>query len=269
MIIGEEVVMSRSTPAQWRSRSAAGALAGLLVALVFLFPARTLPLANAGDERQSVAYLFLSSNTDEQLSLSQAVARLDSPVQAHFRGVVGAILDQLDVGRYRVLDGVGDWSDGVENSILVTFTPPADEATLRYAAAWFGLLADQKSVLAFVADPAGPDAVLAFDLPLRDVQVLRLVLDRHGIPCRTLLPQVNGCRVIVFDEGRRFGAVLHRLGAWHDAAIRSTAGKGFLVGETTRLEARERYQREIRCYEDRARRRLNSGQLPLLVHHVR
>jgi hypothetical protein len=267
MIIDKEVFMSRVISVTWQARLAAGVLALVLGVLTLVSPSGTLSRSGSG-ERDSVAYLFLSANTDERLSVAQAFDRLRSPVHAHFRGVVGAILDQLEVGRYRVVDGVGDWSDGAENSILVKFADATDENTLRYAAVWFGLLANQKSVLAFVADPAGPDAVLTLDLPTRDMQLLRNTLDRQGIPCRTLVPRAEGCHIVVFDKGRQRTAALRQLAGRQDVFVRTLIGKGFSVGETTRGRARQRYHQEIRRYEDGGSRRLRPDQLPLLAKGV-
>jgi hypothetical protein len=223
------------------------------------------PPAEAGP-----AYLFLSPNRDEGVSAAEATRRLRSPDQAHFRGLAADILQQVGAGHARVLDAVGDWSDGSENSLLAVIPGRTDASTLRYAAGWFGLLAQQKGVLAFRPAAGGPDAVAVLDLPQRDLEQVRRLLDRHGIRDRTLLLCPDGHRVVVYDEGRRLRAPLERLARHPGAVVRVTAGHGEALGEADRVKARERYRAVIHAYEDHPRRpRYRPSLLPPLVRHAR
>src|SRR5205823_5452536 len=104
------------------------------------------------------ACLLLSPNVDDGLDLAEARRRLRSPEHARYRRLAGDILDDLGIRRHQVHDALGEWQGGVENSLLVGLVGPADPGTLACAAACFGLAAQQKAVLAFHADPAGPDA---------------------------------------------------------------------------------------------------------------
>jgi hypothetical protein len=260
----EEDVMSQSGFATWKARSAVGTLATLLAALAFLLSRPSPELAGPSGPAPG-AYLFLSPNTEEQLTVADALQRLQSPIQADFRSLAGAILDQLRIGVYTVRDGVGDWGDGAENSILVEFSRPADEPTLRYAAAWFGLLAEQKYVLTFRADPTGSDAVLDFDLPIQNLSALRRALDRQGISSRTLVPHSDGCHIVIFDVNRLHTAQLQRSALAWNVLIRVTPGRGLTVGDPTRIGARQLYHREIRRYEKETTRKLEPDRLPIVV----
>jgi hypothetical protein len=200
------------------------------------------------------AYLFLSPNTEEDLSAAEAARRLRSPGQAHFRRLAGDILRHLGVVRHHVRDAVGDWPGGVENSLLVEVPDPPADDTLCYAAVWFGLLARQKEVLAFRPGRQGPDAVVQLDLPEHDLAELRRALDQYGITCRTIVPTDLGHRVLVYDAGCRLRLPLVRLARRYGAAVRVTAGDGVCLGELTRGGAEQRYQALIRAYEALLRR---------------
>ena len=62
-------------------------------------------------------------------------------------------------------DALGDWSEGVENSILATVHGPVRSEDLRYASAQFGLLANQKQVLIFGTAGRRTGCRLPGDLP--------------------------------------------------------------------------------------------------------
>ena len=69
----------------------------------------------------------------------EARRRLRSAEHARYRRLAGEILDELQVGRHQILDALGEWQGGIENSLLVVLNDPADPNTLSYAAACFGL----------------------------------------------------------------------------------------------------------------------------------
>src|SRR5262249_14274713 len=93
------------------------------------------------------ASLFLSPNTDDGLSLDEASRRLQSRQQRHLAQLARDILAGLGAKDVRVLDSLGDWSAGVENSMLIEIPDTIGPPTLRYAAARLGLIARQQSVL--------------------------------------------------------------------------------------------------------------------------
>jgi hypothetical protein len=193
------------------------------------------------------SYLFLSPNTDDHLSLVEASRRLRSPVQQRYHSLAGDIVRKLGVANAEVHDSVGDWGEGVENSLLVIL-PVADPETLRCAAAWFGLLAEQKAVLAFHPDPAGTDVLTILDLPGHDLAMARHLLDLHGVRDRTLLTQAWGCRVVIVATGTPAGA-LREVARDSRGRLRSWAGRGESLAGSTRLQARQRYTEVIHAYQ--------------------
>jgi hypothetical protein len=273
---GEEEVMSRV------SRPAAHlALAALLLLLAVHPWLGSVPSAHPPGS----AYLFLSPNTEEQLTLDQARARLHSPAQLQFRRVAQGILAQVGSSEGQVFDALGDWTDGVENSLLVVLpqptqrrtrslagdpfgerTVPEDASTLRYVAAWFGLLADQKSVLVFTPG-SGTDAVLELEVPGKELTALRRSLDEQGILVRTLVLHNGGVRVVLFDKGQQLQAGLERVAHQFGGRLTATRGIGFPLEESTRGQARSRFQEEIRRFEKQPLRpRFRPELCPVVVH---
>jgi hypothetical protein len=236
--------MSLRTAPAGRTLALAALLASLSLAGIHGYRGAA-PARPAGEP----AYLFLSPNTDEHLSLGEVERRLRAPCQGRARQLAGDILDSIGASRHRVMDAIGDWSDGAENSVLAVLPHAPDLATLRYAAVWFGLLAGQKSVLAFHPGPGGPDALLVVEVPGKDLLALRRALDRHAVPFRTIVPISGGHRVIVCDVGGRSRGNLEQLGKAYGARVRVSSGAGVWVGEASRAAAQVRYCELIRAYE--------------------
>jgi hypothetical protein len=203
--------------------------------------------------RAGRSYLFLSPNTDDNLSLNEAVGRLGEPAQAHYRTLTADILRGLGVPYARVHDAVGDWSGGVENSLLAVVDCPTDAATLRCAAALFGLHAEQKAVLAFHADAAGTDVLAVLDLPRRSLAEVRQLLDEHGLRDRTIVPHDSGCRVVLLDEGGRQAVALARIGRTPGARLAAHCGRALAVAAQSRDLARRRFHEVIRAHAPTAR----------------
>jgi hypothetical protein len=193
------------------------------------------------------ACLLLSPNVDDGLDLAEARRRLHTPEHARYHQIAGEILQTLGAGRHRIRDGLGEWQGGVENSLVVELPGPADPGTLSCAAACFGLLARQKAVLAFHADPNGPDALVTVDMPGRSLDEVRRLLDRHGLPERTLLPDEAGWRAVVLVPAERSLTLAGVPGV----RLHVQAGRGVLLGEPTRARASERYRQVIRAYQAR------------------
>jgi hypothetical protein len=229
-------VMSR------RSLHSLAGLAGLLLLLGAAVPLLPPPrqAAPAGS-----ACLLLSPNVDDALDVDEARRRLRSPEHVRYRRLAGRILHELGLGRHQVHDAVGEWQGGVENSLLVVLDGRTDPLTLSCAAACFGLAARQKTVLAFYADPAGPDALATLAVPGRSLDEVRRLLDRHGLSERTLLPGEDGWRAVILVPAQRAAA----LAAVPGVRLHVQAGRGVRLGEPTRDRASERYRQVIRAYQ--------------------
>jgi hypothetical protein len=217
-----------------RSRTSLALLAALLAA------AWAAVAAHRPAESHGPAVLFFSSNTEDGLSLRQAIDRLSHPAHERCRTLAEKALRQLSAGPALVHDAIGDWEDGVENSLLVVLPRSPDAGTLRRAAAWFGLIGDQKAVLAFRPERGGRDVLATLVVP-GTLEEVRERLTGHGVRDRTILVEADGCRVIVVVEGDRY-ADLAAAAARMNGTIERRAGRSELLAAPTRDEARRRYR---------------------------
>lgn len=221
-----------------RSRSSLAYLAALLIAARLLVG---VPATINGGP----ALLFFSANTEEGLSLREAIDRIGDPNHTRVRHLAAKVMRDLSAGPALVHDTIGDWEDGVENSLLVELPRSAHPATLRQAAAWVGLIGDQKAVLAFRPDVRGSDVLVMMVVP-GTLQEVRDTLTRHGVHDRTILVEADGCRVyIVADGGEEYAAVA-AAALKMNAAMEARPGRSELLAGPTRDEARRRYQEVIR-----------------------
>jgi hypothetical protein len=221
-------------PRPTRTHTSLALLAALLLAARLVVGAHG-PAAPAGP-----ALLFFSSNTEDGLSLRQAVDRLTEPAHERCRTLAEKVLRDLSAGPALVHDAIGDWQDGVENSLLVVLPRSPDAGTLRRAAAWFGLIGDQKAVLAFRPEPGGRDVLATLVVP-GTLEEVRGQLTLQGVHDRTILVEADGCRVIVVVEGDRY-AELALAAAKMNATIERRRGRSELLAAPTRDEARKRYR---------------------------
>lgn len=218
-----------------------------LAALLFVLLA-TAPVSRSQPtsvRSSGTAILFLSSNTEEGLTLEESLRRLAAPPQQQSRHLATAILRKLGAGPVLVHDALGDWEGAVENSMVVELPDAPDHATLRWAAAWFGLLARQKAVLAFRSDPTGDDLLLVLHVPGL-LQEVRDLLDGHAIHDRTILLEADRCRVLILDEGGARHRQLQAIAQQAKAHLISQRGRCEILAAPTREEAGKHYRAILR-----------------------
>lgn len=193
-------------------------------------------------KRLAHAVTFVSPNQQE-LSFDAALHALRSQDHQEFRQTAASVFEKLGLP-FSQEDAIGDWVDGAENSLVQSVHGDHDLNKSRLAAAWVGLLGKQKSVLHFVADPRGPDAVYHAHVPVTDLGLLRQQLDQHKIPFRTLVPSSTGTGVTLFDEGKKTRDQFMTFARLHNAPVRETSGRGEFIGGSDRASAAKVY-REI------------------------
>jgi hypothetical protein len=218
-----------------------------LVALAVLLAGAFAGLPSLGGRAAvpAPAALFLSPNTDDGLSLEESLRRWTTVEHLYSRFLAVRILRELAAGPGKVHDAVGEWEGGVENSLLVLLPQAPDPVTLRCAAAWFGLAADQKAVLAFRPDAGGADVLATLTLPAPLAEVRRL-LDAHEVRDRTILVEADGCRVFVLDGGGQRVRALAALARGANGRLSLQRGQGEAIAGATRDEARARYREVLR-----------------------
>lgn len=245
----------------WRASAGAGLIAiSSTLSLVFigvsLREGKGCEAAIAASEDQASlstasGFLFLSPNTRAHLTPAEASLQLQSDEHRRFRRIAEQILGQIGLSDHRTFNSIGDWSDGVENSIYVEIRTPTDLAALGYAAAHFGLQAGQRAVLVCRADPHGNDGVYELEFAENNLASLRRTLDRYGLPFRTFIPKDAGYRVVIFDENRQWRAKVAALATSPGSPLKEIRATGKYLGGDTLHDARERFSRVIRDYEAR------------------
>lgn len=209
----------------------------------------SLAALDANSQQARPSYLFVSPNTSENLTLKEALRRLNSPEE------IALILDGRAVScrlglKARIAKTIGSWTDGVEHSTLLRLD--ADEDAVRYANAWLGKRARQKSVLYFQRRTAGAARmyVMSTQRRGRGLAWIAKALDESGIAYRTLVPSARRTLVYVVDlkdELRQQIAVAARR---LRARYRVLEGTGDFIGDDTdRDKARQVFSQIISKYE--------------------
>lgn len=194
------------------------------------------------------ALVATSQNTESDLSFDQAVQRANSGDQKVFKQSLHQFVQQQGV-KGQLHNAVGDWEDGAEHSVLGTFDPTTDRDTLRYLAAWSGLMGNQRAALMFHPHGDGLDSVYTVQVPDTNMGKVRKALSAAGVPFRTLVPGKNGTRVIIYDEKRRLRDNVAKFAGGYRAGVRESIGSGEYVGGGSRTEARSKYRKIIAEYE--------------------
>lgn len=205
---------------------------------------------NCGRPRSDTGVAFVSPNTQENLNLANAMDALHSPEHRAFRQLAQQVMTAVHLGGV-VRDTIGDWSDGVENSLLLR-VKTKDYDTTRYVAAALGLRASQKSVLPFMPAKNGPDSLYEFTVPHRgNIEGVRQQLSKMGIAFRTLEPKGDSLSVRVFDKGSSMVNAVGKVGEHYGISIKTIRGAGEIIGGETKEAGREAFQKITRDFEAR------------------
>jgi hypothetical protein len=206
------------------------------------------------------ATTFVSPSTSS-LTFDQAVAALDSPQQKALRVASGVIDLKLGIESTN-RNTIGAWSDGAENSIMVT-ARGATPAEMRAASAMKGYIADQKQVLIFTPDRKASQYLASFDATTDNLGSLHDRLLKDGLAHHTLEPLAGGgVRVHVFGEGQKTLDAIGKAAKDYDATFKLSPGSGEFLG--TELETgsdREQRDDARRVYENTIREIAAAGEL--------
>lgn len=150
----------------------------------------------AGQKARS--YLFVSPNTSENLTLREALRKLNS------REEIALILNGRGLAcRLGLKAGIdktiGSWTDGVEHSMMLRVE--TDEETVRYTDAWLGRRARQKSVLYFQQRSGGTARLYVLSAlgRSRGLALIAATMERNGVSNRTLVPGRSRTLIYVVD----------------------------------------------------------------------
>ena len=207
----------------------------------------------AGDGNAGRSVGLVSPNKEDRtLTLEEAARAIHSPRHKRMRKQFAAIDGALGMtGTY--IDIIGDWVDGAENSLVIEYSQYRDFSELRYAMAWKGLVAEQKTVIAFEEVEDGPHSVFRAEIAAT-IPDARKALDEAGIPFRSLIDSGPGhILVVVYDDGESIPNAPEKIdsfGSRFGVNVEQIRGRGAEIGAYSgREQARQEYERIIREYE--------------------
>ncbi len=196
------------------------------------------------------AFQFYSPNIDENIPFEKAVQNLDGQNISRLEAIAQNVDETLGLNVSRK-KGVGVWKNGAEEFFFHVVDNPPDLETVNYSLAWKGRIANQKAVLSFVAEDGGQDTLYQMVVGKKkgDLQAISRILEEEGIRFKTLVPEGNKTRVVVFDEGtsleNNVESVAKRLGV----KFTFDRGRGGFIGGETRAEGLQAFSQEIESYE--------------------
>ena len=187
---------------------------------------------------------FVSPNIDENVALTDAIERQHSERTVLLEQAAVDARAYFGVGSLTEQVGVGAWSDGAEQSVIITGN--ADPDKFKRYMALLGLISEQKAVVYFSHHEGGADSVYKMSVPGKSLQEVHQTLLDTGVAFHTLQATDSGIDVYVFnqgtDEGTKngFQAAGERLGVGTGETIRGT---GDILGSfDSREEGRVKYE---------------------------
>ena len=221
-----------------------------LRSLLLLFVLAWSSASSAQQDRKVISYGFVSPNTSETLKLAEAIQGMNSPAETKLRNkaINLSCVVRTPIRAFRAL---GSWSDGAEQSLMVRFT--SDEDTLRYVLSRMGRDAQQKYVIYFHPEPGGPVDLYTLRVrsKTRSLAALSSVLERAGIPSRTLVPLNGTTAIYIIDLDRNLRVKILAAARTLRARVNSLPGKAKLFGDDVRDRARTLFEQDIKNYETR------------------
>jgi hypothetical protein len=195
----------------------------------------------------ATSYGFVSPNTEENLSLEDAIRKLTSREQVALLTEIRLVGCEARLNPL-VLSSIGSWSDGAENSTL--FKTSTDDASIRYAVAKLGKGARQKAVLYFRERQNGTAQLYILYSQRRGLRTLSKLLDKAGIAFRTLVPLKNRTLVYVIDLEGELREKIPTAARLLRAKVRNLRGDASFIGnDEDRQKAQTVFEAEIKMFE--------------------
>lgn len=182
-----------------------------------------------------------SPNEEEYISFRRAKESINSPSHKLYKEITDEIDRELNIKTIN-LSAIGEWTDGVENTVFSDIDDADSYEILKYSAALKGLIGNQKAVLVFLAkeqqSQSIPDVLFSFSVK-KTISETRKLLNRKGLLNRTLISvNKHTTRVVIFDKHLEKSEVITNLANTYGSTIKIIQGKGEYIGsETSRKEA--------------------------------
>ena len=207
-------------------------------------------VTTAQQAQKSLNYGFVSPNTKTDLKIDDAIKEMNSPEETQLRNKA-INLSCVVRSRIRAFKALGSWSDGAEHSVMLRIK--SDEPTLRYVLSRMGRDAQQKYVIYFHPQSGGKTDLYVLQLPMRARNLVALsnILERAGIPFRTMVPFRAMTAIYVIDLDRDLRTKILAAARRLRARVTSQAGNAKLFGDDERQKASAVFEQEIKNYEAR------------------
>jgi len=221
---------------------------GLFLVLFFLYP---IGGAQAQQEKRvngvRSAVIFVSPNTEENLTLNQAIAKLNTNEESALIKEEKTVACKLR-RTFIIRKAIGNWSDGAENSTVVWGR--LTKAESRYAGSWLGRFARQKAILYFHQQPNGQATLYVVNLPTRyQLSKLSSIMDEEKVEFRTFVPFHRRVVVYVVDSKNELGAKISAVVKRLRARMQKLHGNAEFIGDDSRERAQKIFASEISNYE--------------------
>ena len=184
---------------------------------------------------------FISPNVGN-LDFPGAVAGITSARQEALRKASAEVDTALGKTPVEAHNVVGAWSDGAENSLMLTMPATWTPAQAKVALAMKGWLGDQKSALLFTPDHAGNSFIASFPVKGELADIHKGLL-ADGLAFHTLEPISGGAMVHVYGDDQATATKVDKAAGQHDVKAQFIAGHGEFIG-TTKQDGSDREQRD-------------------------
>jgi hypothetical protein len=200
-------------------------------------------------DRESLNYGFVSPNTRDDLTIKEAIKGMKSPEEWHLLKEAISLACVVR-SRIRAVRALGSWSDGAEHSVMLRVNTD-DETAVRYLLSRMGRDAQQKSVLYFHSQPAGAARIYTLRSRghVQNLVAVANILERAGIPFRTLVPTRSATLVYVVDLKRELHEKVMTAAKRLRARVSSEVGNAGFVGDEALPQAKIAFEKEINNYE--------------------
>lgn len=181
---------------------------------------------NKNADRTSVG--FVSPNVKPDLDFNGAVEALTGPQQGSLLSASATIDRGLGIVA-KEASTIGAWSDGAENSVMMTAGSDWDHTVA--ATVMKGHLADQKQVMVFQQQRGGEAVLASFraDGKLEDIHNKLL---EDGLAFHTLVPSGDGATVYVADTDGSLADAVEKASGRYDAKVNIQYGRADFIGDT-------------------------------------
>jgi len=150
-------------------------------------------------------YIFASPNVlENKLSWRQSKKRFNHQGQYVLKMASMTIAELLGI-EIRMADIIGDWNTGTENSLLTVLRSGITPKQAHILASYQGKIANQLSVLLFIANNKNRDSLYIVNIPINNEKEIDQVVQQltvNSFNHRSLLIMDKKVEVILLDENQ-------------------------------------------------------------------